>query len=218
MSSTQQQYSGLGGKAEGKNECYTRECEIENLLLYLENVNLKDKVFWLPFDTEYSFIYIYMLKYGYKVKISNLFVGKDFFEYEEPEYDIIISNPPFTDRTKIFKRLESFNKPYIMLQPVQFFNNASMVRMLCKQEDLFSCSCFQFLFPDHRMGFITIKEDKLKDNVNALLFTSFWLCKGLNLENGKTFIQIPTIISHKTIKEYDITADKVFIIKAKNKK
>ncbi|MDR2827945.1 MAG: hypothetical protein LBV51_00805 [Acholeplasmatales bacterium] len=203
---TQQCFSALGGKQIMKNECYTREAEIENLLIFLEDYNLKDKIFWLPFDTINSFVYIYMVKYGYKVKISNLLEDKDFFNYEEENYDIILSNPPFTSRTKIFNRLESFNKPYIMIQPVQFFNNVSMCNLLAFSEG----NKYQFILPDHRMGFITIKDNMLKDNTNTTLFNSFWLCKDMNFCAGKIFIPLKTTVSHKTVITYNIKSDATY--------
>lgn len=45
--------------------------------------------------------------------------GKDFFSYEPDEpYDYIISNPPFSCKDEVLKRLYELNRPYAMLLPL----------------------------------------------------------------------------------------------------
>lgn len=57
---------------------------------------------------------------GYKVINSHIDDGNNFFEYElEENYDcIIISNPPFSIKDDILKRLYELNKPYAILLPI----------------------------------------------------------------------------------------------------
>ena len=45
-------------------ECYTTTCESEKLVDFIIKNNLisKDKIIWLPFDNEYSNIYIALKK------------------------------------------------------------------------------------------------------------------------------------------------------------
>ena len=53
---------------------------------------------------------------------THIDLGQDFLNFNPQfEFDIIISNPPFSKRTKFFNKLNSYNKPYIMLQPIMFF-------------------------------------------------------------------------------------------------
>ena len=49
---------------------------------------------------------------------SSLQEGQDFFEYEPNEWDLIVSNPPFSLKDKVLERLYSFNKPFAILLPL----------------------------------------------------------------------------------------------------
>lgn len=41
--------------------------------------------------------------------------GHDFFDYEPEHYDMIVSNPPYSITTEIYKRLFELEKPWAML-------------------------------------------------------------------------------------------------------
>jgi ATP-dependent protease Clp ATPase subunit len=61
---------------------------------------------WCPFDTENSEFVLVLRENGYKVIHSHLWEGKDFLTYEPDEhYDCILSNPPFSIKLEVFKRL-----------------------------------------------------------------------------------------------------------------
>ena len=49
---------------------------------------------------------------------SSLQDGQDFFEYEPEQWDIVVSNPPFSVKDKVLERLYSFNKPFAILLPL----------------------------------------------------------------------------------------------------
>lgn len=55
---------------------------------------------------------------GYQVIHSHIDEGKNFFFYEPDEYDIIISNPPFSIKDDIIKHLYELSKPYAILLPI----------------------------------------------------------------------------------------------------
>ena len=96
-------------------EYYTPAYAVEPLLKYLP----KDKIIWCPFDKEESqFVKVFSAA-GYKVIHSHIDGKKDFFSYEPDEpYDYIISNPPFSCKDEVLKRLYELNKPYAMLLPL----------------------------------------------------------------------------------------------------
>ena len=96
-------------------EYYTPAYAVEPLLKYLP----KDKIIWCSFDKEESqFVKVFSAA-GYKVIHSHIDEGKDFFSYESDEpYDYIISNPPFSCKDEVLKRLYELNKPYAMLLPL----------------------------------------------------------------------------------------------------
>lgn len=95
-------------------EVYTPEYAVRPLLKYLD----KSLTVWCPFDKENS-QYVKVFKdNGNKVIFSHIDEGKNFFYYEPESYDIIISNPPFSIKDNILKRLWELDKPYAMLLPV----------------------------------------------------------------------------------------------------
>ena len=95
-------------------ECYTPFYAVEPLLEFLP----KDKIIWCPFDEEWSAFYQLFLKHGYSVIRSSLAEGQDFFRYEPENWDILVSNPPFSKKDEVLKRAFSFNKPFALLLPL----------------------------------------------------------------------------------------------------
>ena len=73
----------------------------------------KDKIIWECFygDGKSG---EYLTELGFNVEHHDI----DFFEDPSFNYDIIISNPPYSCKPKVFKRLAEINKPFMMLVPV----------------------------------------------------------------------------------------------------
>lgn len=97
-----------------ENELYTPFYAVDPIIKYLP----KDKVIWCPFDEEWSAFYKILTESGYKVVRSSLSEGKDFFSYEPPQWDVIVSNPPFREKDKVIKRLYDLDKPFAILLPL----------------------------------------------------------------------------------------------------
>lgn len=157
-------------------EIYTKRIDADQLVKYLKDNNIIDNnsLIWLPFnDWQESNISKALLDGGY----SNQKLTKDDFYSLNESCDIIISNPPFSKRTKLFTRLIELDKPFILLQPIQAFNNNSFVKMLCKKSNDFG-----FLCPKNRMGFIVNGVEK--DKTTA--FYSFWLCYKTKIKGWKS--------------------------------
>ena len=49
------------------------------------------------------------------MECSHIINGKDFFNLEKPEVDYVISNPPFSKRDAILKRLYEWDIPFAMI-------------------------------------------------------------------------------------------------------
>ena len=78
---------------------------------------------WCPFDTENSEFVIRLKENGYNVIHSHIWEGKDFFNYvPEQPFDMIISNPPFSLKLKVFERLFKLGKPFLMLMGLPILN------------------------------------------------------------------------------------------------
>ena len=100
--------------SEGKNdECYTPYYGVEPILEYIP----KDSIVWCPFDTKES-EFVKQISKTNKVVFSHIKNGQDFLVYEPKKWDIIISNPPFTNKREFFKRALSFNKPFALIMTI----------------------------------------------------------------------------------------------------
>lgn len=93
---------------------YTPFYAVDPIIKYLP----KGKVIWCPFDEQWSAFYVRLRELGYKVIRSSLSDGKDFFTYEPEKWDLIVSNPPFSIKDRILKRLYSLQKPFAVLLPL----------------------------------------------------------------------------------------------------
>ena len=141
-------------------ECYTPDYGVEPILKYIP----KDTTVWCPFDTEDSQFVIQISKQN-KVIRSHLESGQDFFDYEPDEWDMIVSNPPFTDKRKFFERALSFNKPFALIMTNTWLND-SAPKQLFKDKDL------QLLMFDKRMKFIS-PDGRNNDKIT---FNSSYYC------------------------------------------
>ena len=141
-------------------ECYTPDYGVEPILKYIP----KDATVWCPFDKKESQFVIQISKQN-KVIRSHLESGQDFFDYEPDEWDMIVSNPPFTDKRKFFERALSFNKPFALIMTNTWLND-SAPKQLFKDKDL------QLLMFDKRMKFIS-PDGRNNDKIT---FSSSYYC------------------------------------------
>ncbi len=146
--------------SQGKNdECYTKAYAVKPILKYIP----KDAVVWCPFDTENS-EFVKQISRQNKVIRSHIFDGKDFYSYEPKEkWDLIISNPPFTNKRKIFERALSFEKPFALIMSNTWLND-SAPKILFAKKDL------QLLMFEQRMQFDNAPNEK------QITFSSSYFC------------------------------------------
>ena len=104
----------------GKNdEMYTPKYAVVPILEYIK----KNWVVWCPFDTENS-EFVKEISKTNKVIWSHIENGQDFYTYEPDEHwDVLISNPPFTNKRQIFERALSFDKPIALLMSNTWLND-----------------------------------------------------------------------------------------------
>ena len=126
----------------GKNdECYTQDYAVTPILKYIP----KNAIIWCPFDKEHS-EFVKQTSKTNQVVFSHIDDGKDFFEYEPEKWDVIVSNPPFSNKRKFFERALSFNKPFALIMTNTWLNDAAPVKLF-KDRDL------QLLMFSKRMRF-----------------------------------------------------------------
>ena len=119
-------------------EYYTPAYAVLPVLKYIK----RGDVVWCPFDTQNS-------EFVKLISLTNdvVFGDERFLDYEPKRFDVIISNPPFTNKRHTFARALSFNKPFALLMTNTWLND-SAPKQLFKEKDL------QLLMFDKRIHFI----------------------------------------------------------------
>lgn len=146
--------------SKGKNdECYTLPYAVEPILKYIP----KGAIVWCPFDTAES-EFVKQISKTNRVIATHIEDDNDFFEIEPVNWDMIISNPPFTNKRKYFERALSFNKPFALIMSNTWLND-SAPKQLFKDKDL------QLLMFDKRMKFRVNGEINKK-----ITFSSSYFC------------------------------------------
>lgn len=124
-------------------ECLTLDYCVYPILEFLD----KKSIIWCPFDKEDSSFVKILRENGNKVIHSHIDEDKDFYKFEPNEkWDLIISNPPFTNKRLIFERALSFNKPFALIMTNVWLNDAAPKELFYKKD-------LQLLMFDKRMFF-----------------------------------------------------------------
>jgi len=141
-------------------ECYTPDYGVEPILEFIP----KDRVVWCPFDMQDS-EFVLQISQQNPVVFSHICYGQNFFDYEPESWDLIISNPPFTNKRRYFERALSFHKPFALIMSNTWLND-SAPKQLFKTRDL------QLLMFDRRMKF-TNSDGRPNDKIT---FSSSYYC------------------------------------------
>ena len=127
----------------------------------------KDKIIWCPFDKEDSEFVKVLTEQGYKVVYSHIENGQDFYTYEPKEWDILVSNPPFTNKRQIVERALSFGKPFALIMSNTWLNDSA-------PKQVFKDKQLQILFFEERMKFSNNGVVQ-----NKITFSSSYFCYNL---------------------------------------
>ena len=127
----------------------------------------KDKIIWCPFDKEDSEFVKVLTEQGYKVVYSHIENGQDFYTYEPKEWDILVSNPPFTNMRQIFERALSFGKPFALIMSNTWLNDSA-------PKQVFKDKQLQLLMFEERMKFSNNGVVQ-----NKITFSSSYFCYNL---------------------------------------
>jgi hypothetical protein len=147
--------------SEGNNdECYTPKYGVTPILKYIP----KDVIVWCPFDTIDS-EFVKQISKQNEVVFTHIQYGQDFLTYEPDNWDVIVSNPPFTNKRKFFERALSFEKPFALIMTNTWLND-SAPKQLFKDKDL------QLLMFDKRMKFLS-PDGRANDKIT---FSSSYYC------------------------------------------
>lgn len=100
---------------------------------------------------------------------SDISDGPDFFTYEPPEYDCIVSNPPFTQKDRVLKRLYELGKPFAVLLPLNSLQSVDRYE--------FFKNGIQILVFDKRIAYHDPQH--MKDYVKGVSFATAYFCRDI---------------------------------------
>ncbi len=146
-------------------EVYTPAYAVRPILKYIDMLGVPLTV-WCPFDKEDSEYVKLIRQAGHRVIATHIDNGENFFDYEPEEYDCIISNPPFSIKDDIIKRLWELNKPYAILLPIPALQG--------QKRFPYMKDCEALIF-DRRINYYTTAEKK--EIQKGVSFASFYLCR-----------------------------------------
>ena len=148
-------YAGYTLK-KSSDEQYTPAYAVAPIIKYIPG----NKIVWCPFDTEHSEYVLALKAAGIRVVHSHILTGEDFFVYEPEEWDLIVSNPPFSIKQKVVARCLALGKPFALLLSNLWLNSSAPARLFREKE-------MQMLLFDKRIQFT---------EKNAAYFGSSYFC------------------------------------------
>jgi len=105
----------------------------------------------------------------------------DFYQYStQYEYDMILSNPPFSDAKKIMPKMLELDKPFILLMPSSKINT-NYFREWRKKN-------IQIIIPKKRINFIKFIDGKEVPSKGAN-FDCFYYCYKMNLPSDIMWLE-----------------------------
>lgn len=129
------------------------------------------KIIWCPFDTEESNFVKVLRENGFVVEHSHIQnKDEDFFNYEPFEWDIIVSNPPYSIRNDILKRAFAFGKPFALLMNTNGLFDSQI------RYDLFSQNDFSLFYLKGRVNYM---KEYGKVEKSSPPFQSAYICNKL---------------------------------------
>lgn len=148
-------------------EYYTLQNSVDMIVPYIFRGGYKSV--WCPFDkADSNFVKTFEAN-GLTVKYGHIETGQDFFTYTEPQAEIVVSNPPFSKRDKIFERLYEWDIPFALIMN---FNGLFDSK---KRSDIFRQHRVEMLVPRGRMKFY----HREKGILNSPNFQSVYVCNHL---------------------------------------
>ena len=107
----------------------------------------------------------------------------DFFDDDTvPEYDILISNPPFSQSKNIMNRLYELDKPFILIMPSSKINTSYFRQWRDRN--------IQIVIPRKRIHFTKLVDGIVPDNYKSSCnFDCFYYCYKIGLDKDITWLE-----------------------------
>ncbi len=154
-------------------ELYTPIEAVEMIIPYIPKYV---KTIWECTAVKESKIVSVLRDYGYNVIATHIDDGFDFFNYEPDDYDLNVTNPPYSLKDKFLRRAFELKKPFMFLLPITTLEGL-------KRNKMFRENGIQLLIPDRRFNFMPEKK-------SGTWFQTSWFTYGLDLPNDLNFIKL----------------------------
>lgn len=149
-------------------EFYTPQEAVDMIVPYIQDSPYRK--IWCPFDTDESLFSKTFKQLGFDVVNGHIETGDDFFDYQEPQGEIVVSNPPFSKRDLIFEKLFEWNLPFALVMNFNGLFDSKRRHELFKQHEP------QVIIPRGRMAFIHGSDLMQYNRPN---FQSVYICHKL---------------------------------------
>jgi len=144
-------------------EYYTPAYAIQPIKKYIK----PNSKIWCPFDTEKSLFVKELSKDGHEVIYTHIEYGQDFFEIDV-ECDYIISNPPYSKKVDVFKRLFELGRPFAMLVGVVGLFDS------IEKADLFKDKDFEIMYLNPRVSYFRDYDNPIE--IKGIPYQSVYVC------------------------------------------
>ena len=141
-------------------EWYTPSWAVVPLMKYIP----RNTTVWCPFDKFDSAFVQVLGANGIHAVYSHIDNGEDFFTMKVPECDYIVSNPPYSRRDDVLRRLFEIGKPFAMLLSSLGIGEG-------KRWEMFSKNGVQFLIPNRRVNY---HNGEIQNK--SVAFQSWYVC------------------------------------------
>jgi len=119
----------------------------------------------------------YLAKLGYNNVIHE---NMNFFDnYDKHDYEIIISNPPYSIKKNILQTLYNIDKPFVLIVPTAIISKLYMKTIFGKDIDK-----LQFIIPNRRIQFERLDGY----NQKRTAFDTIFLCYKMNLQRDIVYM------------------------------
>lgn len=156
-------------------EAYTPKYAVEIVIPYLKKLQETKRgrlVIWCPFSKENHNFPILFKREGFNVIFTHFDPlkkeGQDFLTFKPTfDFDIIVDNPPFKNKTKFVKKVFEYNKPFALFLPFPAVMDNGIPNLFIENN-----SDIQLLIPKRRTEFHN-------QNQKGISFKTIYICKNI---------------------------------------
>jgi hypothetical protein len=157
----------VGKKNKTGDSWYTPKSAFEDIAHLIP----KDKIIYEPFYGDGS-SGKYLTELGFEVEHHDI----DFFEPTTPfTYDVIITNPPYSSKSRTFKRLRELDVPFMLLLPVSTISKGFTKKYFLND--------LQMVIPSKRIHFVRGGQQS-----KSSWFDVVWLCYKMGFPRDITYL------------------------------